>query len=264
MNIIEIIDLKKKGQTLSQAQIEYFINAYTNDLIKDYQASSLLMAILIQGMNDEETTYLTKAMYQSGDILDLSSIKGLKYDKHSTGGVGDKVTLILAPLLASCNFKLAKLSGKGLGHTGGTIDKLEAIPGFKTNLSLDEFINQVNEINVAIAGQTNNLVPADKKLYALRDVCGCIDSIPLIASSIMSKKIASGSDVILLDVKVGSGAFMKDLSHAQQLASLMVKIGTNLNRKMLAVITDMDNPLGYNIGNNLEIIEVIELLNNRG
>ena len=211
MNIIDIIIKKRNGNKLNKEEIEFVINGYTNDVIPDYQISAFLMAIYFKGMDPEETYYLTKAMLNSGDILDLSKIKGVKVDKHSTGGVGDKTSLVVAPLVASLGIKVAKMSGRGLGHTGGTIDKLESIPGYDVNISEEDFINQVNKIGVALVGQTKKLVPADKKLYSLRDVTGTVDSIPLIASSIMSKKLASGADVIVLDVKVGSGAFMKNL-----------------------------------------------------
>ncbi|MCL2522209.1 MAG: pyrimidine-nucleoside phosphorylase [Erysipelotrichales bacterium] len=264
MNIIEIIEKKRDKQKLTKAEINYFISDYVNGKIKDYQASSLLMAICLNGMDEEETTILTEAMLNSGDIFDLSKIEGIKVDKHSTGGVGDKVTLIVAPLLASLGLKVAKMSGRGLGHTGGTIDKLEGIPGFQTSLTKDQFINQVNDISLAIIGQTGNLVPADKMLYALRDVTGTVSSIPLIASSIMSKKLASGAEVIILDVKVGKGAFMKTVKEAIELANLMVKIGTNIGRKVMAILTSMDSPLGNSVGNNLEVNEALLTLKGKG
>lgn len=264
MNIIEIINKKKYKQELTEEEIRYFVQGYVDNKIKDYQISSLLMAIVLNGMNLDETTYLTKAIIDSGEVLDLSKIKGIKVDKHSTGGVGDKTTLVLLPLLASVGVKTAKLSGRGLGHTGGTIDKLEAIEGFNTSIKNEDFINQVNKINAAIAGQTGNLCPGDKKLYALRDVTGTVDSIPLIASSIMSKKIASGSDVILLDVKVGSGAFMKTLDDARILAKTMVEIGHRLNRKVICLLTNMDEPLGYAVGNNVEVEEAVNTLKGHG
>lgn len=264
MNIIEIIGKKRDKQALSEEEINYFIDEYVDGKIKDYQASALLMAIQLNGMNITETIALTNAMLHSGDIIDLSGISGIKSDKHSTGGVGDKVSLVLCPLLASCGAKIAKMSGRGLGHTGGTIDKLEAIPHYKVDISIKQFIKQVNDINVAIVGQTGNLVPADKKLYALRDVTGTVGSIPLIASSIMSKKLASGTDTILLDVKVGQGAFMKNIEEARALSKLMIEIGENLHRDVKAVITDMDQPLGYAIGNTLEVKEVIETLQGNG
>lgn len=264
MNIIDIIEKKRDKFTLTKEEINFFINGYVNDEIKDYQASSLLMAILLNGMNDQETTDLTMAMVNSGDIVDLSSIAGIKCDKHSTGGVGDKVTLVLAPLLASCGVKVAKMSGRGLSHTGGTLDKLESIKNFNVNLSIDQFIKQVNSINIAIIAQSSNLAYADKKLYALRDVNGSVPSIPLIASSIMSKKIASGADAIVLDVKIGNGAFMKDIESATKLANTMVNIGKLMNKDVKAIISDMNTPLGYAIGNSLEVIEAINTLQNKG
>ncbi|MDR1782481.1 MAG: thymidine phosphorylase [Bacilli bacterium] len=264
MNIIDIIIKKKDKLKLSEDEIDYFINGYVNNEIKDYQISSLLMSIVLNGMDEDETYYLTKAMVNSGEVIDLSSIKGISVDKHSTGGVGDKVSLILGPILAACGLKLAKMSGRGLGHTGGTIDKLESIPHLKTNLSDKEYLKQVNDIGLAIIAQTKDLVIADKKLYALRDVTGTVQSIPLIASSIMSKKIACNTDCILLDVKVGKGAFMKTIDEAQELSKLMIKIGKRFNKKIRAVITDMNIPLGKAIGNNLEIIEAIDILNNKG
>lgn len=264
MNIIEILEKKKNKEKLSKEEIEYFVEGFTKGEVKDYQASALLMAIVINGMDNEETTNLTIAMLNSGDKVDLSSIKGIKSDKHSTGGVGDKVSLVLAPLLASAGAIVSKMSGRGLGHTGGTIDKLEAIPGFRTEIDMQEFIDIVNKDGIAIIGQTGNLVPADKKLYALRDVTATVQSIPLIASSIMSKKLASGADTILLDVKVGKGAFMKTLDQAKELSTTMVEIGKSLNRDVKAVITDMNQPLGYAIGNSLEIKEVIETLHGNG
>lgn len=261
MNIIDIINKKRLKNELSSEEIKFVIDGYLNGDIKDYQMSSLLMAITINGMTDSETIDLTDVMLKSGEKLDLSQIDGIIVDKHSTGGVGDKVTLVLAPILASNGIKIAKMSGRGLGHTGGTIDKLESIPGFRTNLSNDEFINQVNEIGIAIVSQTGNLVPADKKLYALRDVTGTVESIPLIASSIMSKKLASGADIIVIDVKVGNGALMKDLDSAKKLANLMCKIGKNYNKVVICVLTNMNEPLGYAVGNSLEVIESIETLN---
>lgn len=260
MNILQIIEKKKNSKELSEQEINYFIENYTNGNIPDYQISSLLMAIRINGMTDNETFYLTKAMIESGDVIDLTSIDGFKIDKHSTGGVGDKVTLIVTPIIAALGIPVAKFSGKGLGITGGTIDKLESIKGMRTELTSEEFINNVNEYKIAVAGQTANLVPADKKLYALRDVTGTVDSIPLIAASIISKKIASGADGIVLDVKCGSGAFMKTEAEAQLLADTMTAIGEKLGRKVVAHISDMDNPLGLMIGNKLEVLEAIELL----
>jgi len=264
MNIVEIIEKKRDKLELSKEEIEYFIDGYVKDEIKDYQISSLLMAIVLNGMDIEETTNLTNSMMNSGDVIDLSAIKGIKCDKHSTGGVGDKVTLVLAPLLASAGAKISKMSGRGLGHTGGTLDKLEAIPNFNVFLAKEKFIKQVNDIGIAIIGQTGNLVPADKKLYALRDVTGTVQSIPLIASSIMSKKLACGSDSVLLDVKVGEGAFMKDITEAEELARTMVAIGKNLNKDVKAILTDMNQPLGYAIGNTLEVIEAIDTLKGHG
>ena len=264
MDIIEIIEHKRDGLVLSDEEIRYFIKNYVSGEIKEYQASALLMAIYLNGMKDHETAILTKEMRESGDIFDLSDIPGLLVDKHSTGGVGDKVSLILGPMVASCGARLAKMSGRGLGHTGGTLDKLESIPGMRIILSEKEFKDQVNNVGMAIIGQNERLDPADKKLYALRDVTGTIGSIPLIASSIMSKKLASGADCILLDVKYGSGAFMKTLEDAEKLAFTMVNIGKKLGKDVKAEVTDMDQPLGMAIGNSLEIKEVIDILNNRG
>lgn len=263
MNMVQLFEKKKQGKELTQAEIQYFVEGYTTGAIPDYQASALLMAIRLLGMTDEETFYLTKAMIESGDVIDLTSIEGFKIDKHSTGGVGDKVTLIVTPIIASLGIPVAKFSGKGLGITGGTIDKLESIRGFKTELSSQEFIDNVNKHKIAVAGQTGNLVPADKKLYALRDVTGTVDSIPLIAASIMSKKIASGADGIVLDVKCGSGAFMKTEEEAKKLAEAMTAIGEKLGRKVVAHISDMDNPLGKMIGNKLEVVEAYALLKGR-
>lgn len=264
MTILEIIEKKKKRQNLTKEEIDFWISGMIKGEIADYQISALLMAIVIQGMNDEETFYLTDAMLHSGETIDLSSINGIKVDKHSTGGVGDKVTLILAPLLASFDLKVAKMSGRGLGHTGGTIDKLESIPGYRVELSREEFINQVNEIGVSVISQSGNLVPADKKLYALRDVTGTVDSIPLIASSIMSKKIASGADVIFIDVKVGNGALMKTIEDARALANTMIKIGNRYHKKTICLLTNMEEPLGYAIGNALEVKESISTLKGMG
>lgn len=235
-----------------------------NKEIADYQISALLMAIVLNGMTEEETYYLTKEMIESGEIIDLSSIDGIIVDKHSTGGVGDKITLILAPLLASLNIKIAKMSGRGLGHTGGTIDKLESIPGYQVELTRDEFIKQVNEIGLSVISQTGNICPADKKLYALRDVTGTVDSIPLIASSIMSKKIASGADIIFIDVKVGNGALMKDLDSAKELAQRMINIGKRFNKEVICILTNMNEPLGLAVGNALEVKEVIDTLHGYG
>lgn len=261
MNIVQIIEKKKFGKQLSKEEINFFISGYVEDKIPDYQISSLLMAIRLNGMTDYEIFYLTEAMVNSGETIDLSEIEGFKIDKHSTGGIGDKVTLIVAPILASLGIPVAKFSGKGLGITGGTIDKLESIRGFNTELTIEEFISNVKNIGIAVAGQTGKIVPADKKLYALRDVTGTVDSIPLIASSVMSKKIASGSDGIVLDVKYGNGAFMKTKKEAQILADKMVTIGENFNKKVVAHLSDMNNPLGRYIGNKLEVVEAYELLN---
>lgn len=264
MNIVEIINKKRLEQELTKEEIKYVIDNYVDGDIPDYQMSSLLMAICLNGMNDMETYYLTDAMLNSGETIDLSGIDKIKVDKHSTGGVGDKTTLILLPLVASCGVVAPKMSGRSLGFTGGTIDKLEAIPGFKTSLKEEKFIKQVNEIGVAIASQTGNLVPADKKIYSLRDVTGTVESIPLIASSIMSKKLACGADKIVIDLKVGSGALMKNLEDARILASTMVNIGKNHHKQVVCVLTDMNQPLGNAIGNSLEVKEVIDVLNGNG
>ena len=264
MRMIDIIEHKRDGKILTNEEINFFITNYVDGKIPDYQVSALLMAILFRGMSDEEIFNLTNDMLHSGDIIDLSKIKGVKVDKHSTGGVGDKTSLVLGPLVASCGAKLAKMSGRGLGHTGGTLDKMESIPGMQINISEDNFISQVNKIGMAIVGQTGHLVPADKKLYALRDVTGTVDSLPLIASSIMSKKLASGSDSILLDVKVGSGAFMKTLEMGEELAKTMVSIGKYFKKDTRAILTDMDEPLGLAVGNNLEVIEAINTLRGNG
>ena len=259
MNILEIIAKKRDKQKLSKEEIEYFVENYTNGNIADYQASALTMAIYLNGMDEEETTNLTLAMAHSGDILDLSEL-GTVVDKHSTGGIGDKVTLILAPIIASLDIPVAKMSGRGLGYTGGTIDKLEAIPGYNTSLTVDQFIKNVKEIGIALMGQTLNLAPADKKLYALRDTTSTTESIPLIASSIMSKKIAAGANKIVLDVTCGSGAFMKNIEDARELSKTMIEIGNLANRETVCVITNMNEPLGFAVGNSIEIIEAIEFL----
>ena len=259
MNIQEIIAKKRDKQELTKEEINFFITEYTNNNIADYQASALIMAIYLNGMSKEETVNLTTAMATSGDILDLSEI-GTVVDKHSTGGVGDKVTLILAPIIASLGVPVAKMSGRGLGYTGGTIDKLESIPGYKTNISEEEFIQNVKKIGISLIGQTMNLAPADKKIYALRDATSTTESIPLIASSIMSKKIAAGANKIVLDVTYGSGAFMKTKERAKELANEMIEIGRLAGRETVAVITPMEEPLGKNVGNNLEVIEAVEAL----
>ena len=264
MRIIDIIEKKRDGYKLTKEEIEFFIEGYTNGDIPDYQVSPLLMAIYLNGMDDEESTNLAIAMLNSGDQIDLSMIDGVKVDKHSTGGVGDKTSLVLAPLVASFGVNFAKMSGRGLGHTGGTLDKLESIEGFNIYVEPSDFIKQVQKINLALVGQTGNLTPADKKLYALRDVTATVSSIPLIASSIMSKKLASGANAICLDVKVGAGAFMKNLSEAQKLAKLMVQIGNNCGRKMTAVLTNMEEPLGLSVGNALEVKEAINTLRGNG
>ena len=264
MHMIDIITKKRDGLTLSKEEISYLIKQYTKGNIPDYQMSAFLMATYFNQMNDEEATYLALAMRDSGDSIDLSSIPGVKVDKHSTGGVGDKVTLILGPLLASLGVKFAKMSGRGLGHTGGTIDKLESIPGYQVEIKVEDFIKQVQEIGIAIVGQSGDVAPADKKLYALRDVTATVDVIPLIASSIMSKKLASGADAIVLDVKVGHGAFMKTEEEAVKLAELMVEIGRLAGKKMTAILTGMDEPLGHKIGNGLEVYEAIETLHGKG
>lgn len=264
MNIIDIIVKKKNKEILTYDEIKYAVDNFIGGEVKDYQMSSLLMAIVLNGMSEEEIFNLTKIMLDSGDKIDLSKINGIKVDKHSTGGVGDKTTLVVGPLAAACGVPIAKMSGKGLGFTGGTIDKLESIKGFNTNISEERFINQVNDIGISLVSQSGNLVPADKKIYALRDVTGTTESIPLIASSIMSKKLASGADKIVLDVKVGRGAFMKTIEDAKKLSETMIKIGNNFGKEVVALITNMDYPLGYTIGNAIEVKEAIETLDGNG
>lgn len=264
MNIIEIIEKKKNGEVLTKDELKFAFYGYLEDKIPDYQMSSLLMAICLKGMNTEETFALTDLFLHSGDVLDLSSLKGPKADKHSTGGVGDKTTMIIGPMVASCGVMVPKMSGRGLGHTGGTIDKLESIPSFRTNLTEEEFLAQVEDIGFAVTAQTKNLTPLDKKIYALRDVTGTTESIPLIASSIMSKKIAGGADCIVIDVKVGKGALIKTMPDAVKLSQLMEAIGAFYQRKVRTVITPMDTPLGRCVGNRLEVLEAIDLLNGKG
>ena len=264
MRMYDVIKKKRDGGVLSAEEIRAFVEGYTNGSIPDYQAAALCMAIYFRGMNDEETTELTLAVRDSGEKLDVSGIKGLRVDKHSTGGVGDKTSLVVAPIVASLGLTVAKMSGRGLGHTGGTVDKLEAIPGFCTDLAVSEFERIVNETGIAIVGQSATLAPADKKLYALRDVTATVDSMPLIASSIMGKKLAADDDCIVLDVKTGSGSFMKSVEDSRTLASLMVAIGKRAGKRISALITDMDRPLGYAVGNSLEVVEAIETLQGKG
>ena len=264
MRMYDVIKKKRDGGVLSAEEIRAFVEGYTNGSIPDYQAAALCMAIYFRGMNDEETTELTLAVRDSGEKLDVSGIKGLRVDKHSTGGVGDKTSLVVAPIVASLGLTVAKMSGRGLGHTGGTIDKLEAIPGFCTDLAVSEFERIVNETGIAIVGQSATLAPADKMLYALRDVTATVDSMPLIASSIMGKKLAADDDCIVLDVKTGSGSFMKSVEDSRTLAGLMVAIGKRAGKRISALITDMDRPLGYAVGNSLEVVEAIETLQGKG
>lgn len=264
MRMYDIIEHKKHGKVLTKEEINFFIENYTKGEIPDYQVSALMMAIYFKGMNLEETATLTMAMAQSGDMIDLSPIEGIKVDKHSTGGVGDKTTIVLAPIVAAAGGKVAKMSGRGLGHTGGTIDKLESFEGFQVEIPEETFFEQVNQHHIAVVGQSGELAPADKKLYALRDVTATVDNMSLIASSIMSKKIASGADAICLDVKCGSGAFMKDLKDAHALAETMVNIGNHVGRQTMAIVSDMNEPLGFAVGNALEVIEAIETLKGNG
>ena len=264
MRMVDLIIKKREGGALSREEIAFWIDGYVNGVIPDYQASAMAMAILFRGMSEEEVINLTDLMEHSGETLDLSNLKGVKVDKHSTGGVGDKTSLVLGPMVAACGATMAKLSGRGLGHTGGTLDKLESIPGFNIAISGDRFTKQVNSIGICIAGQTQSLVPADKKMYALRDVTGTVESIPLIAASVMSKKLAAGTDAILLDVTLGNGAFMKDINQARTLARLMVKIGNGLNRDTRAVLSNMNEPLGLAVGNALEVKEAIAALQGNG
>ena len=264
MRVSDIIERKKQGLANTQEEIHHLIQGYVTEEVPDYQVSAWLMAVVLRGMTFEEMTYLTKEILESGEQIDLSSIDGICVDKHSTGGVGDKTTLVVGPIAAACGLKIAKMSGRGLGHTGGTLDKLESIPGFQIERTSEEFMQQVSKIGISVIGQTANIAPADKKLYSLRDVTATVDVIPLIASSIMSKKLASGADAIVLDVKVGHGAFMKSEEEAIKLAELMVSIGRLAGKQMTAILTGMDEPLGHKIGNGLEVYEAIETLNGQG
>lgn len=264
MRMFDIIAKKRDGGVLSREELEFAVMGFVNGQVPDYQMSALLMAIYLKGMTEKETAQLTDVMAHSGDMVDLSAISGIKADKHSTGGVGDKTTLVIAPIVAACGVKIAKMSGRGLGHTGGTVDKMEAVPGTQTAVDRERFFAQVNQIGISVIGQSGNLAPADKKMYALRDVTATIGCVPLIASSIMSKKLAAGSDCILLDVKTGNGAFMKTMDDSIELAKAMVSIGQHNGRKVAALITDMDTPLGHNIGNSLEVIESVEVLKGHG
>ncbi len=264
MRVYDCIRKKRDGEELTEEEIRFMVTSYVEGSMPDYQMSAFLMSIFFQGMTERETSIMTDVVAHSGDMVDLSAIEGVKADKHSTGGVGDKTTMVVAPVVAACGVRVAKMSGRGLGHTGGTIDKLESIPGFRTTLSREEFIDTVNRTGLSVIGQSGNLAPADKKMYALRDVTATVDSIPLIAVSIMGKKLAAGSDCILLDVKTGSGAFMKTLEDSIELASVMVRIGENAGKRTAALITDMDTPLGSHIGNALEVKEAAETLKGRG
>jgi len=264
MRVVDILAKKRDGRALLADEIDFLVKGFVSDGVPDYQVAAFLMAAYLKGMDEDEIFNLTRSMVESGDIADLSEIEGIKVDKHSTGGVGDKVTLILGPMMASVGLKVAKMSGRSLGHTGGTLDKLESIPGFKTNLSKEQFINQVNDIGIAIMGQTQELVPADKKMYALRDVTATVSSLPLIASSVMSKKVAGGADVIVFDVKAGAGAFMKTLDDANSLAKELVSLGKRFDKKVVAVVTNMDEPLGITVGNSLEVEEAIDVMRGFG